>query len=99
MNYMGCTVKGGDSAPEGRYPYMLSLRRSDSSHVCGAVLVHREFALTAAHCVQPGFPNSVNLNGLVAIGAYERGDDYTIKGVQVCLLSSCGAAHKRISCK
>lgn len=75
---------------------MLSLRRSDSSHVCGAVLIHREFALTAAHCVQPGFPNSVNLNGLVAIGAYERGDDYTIRGVEVGELSPLNGVHGSI---
>ncbi|XP_057565316.1 granzyme M [Hippopotamus amphibius kiboko] len=42
-------IGGREAAPSSR-PYMVSLQKS-GSHLCGGVLVHRNWVLTAAHCV------------------------------------------------
>ncbi|ELK19272.1 granzyme M [Pteropus alecto] len=42
-------IGGHEAAPYSR-PYMVSLRKA-GSHLCGGVLVHPQWVLTAAHCV------------------------------------------------
>lgn len=44
------SIVGGSDAPEGRYPFMVSLQDADG-HLCGASLVAADAVLTAAHCV------------------------------------------------
>ncbi|KAF3847717.1 hypothetical protein F7725_020745, partial [Dissostichus mawsoni] len=47
----------GSAAKEGQWPWQVSLHFR-GSHVCGAVLISRDFVLTAAHC----FPSSNSLS-------------------------------------
>lgn len=42
-------VVGGSTASSGQFPYITSLRRSNS-HFCGGVIVSGLHILTAAHC-------------------------------------------------
>mmetsp|Transcript_1362 Transcript_1362/g.1806 ORF Transcript_1362/g.1806 Transcript_1362/m.1806 type:complete len:362 (-) Transcript_1362:44-1129(-) len=44
-------IIGGKTAPEGRYPYIVSLQHDLSSHYCGGSVVASDIVLTAAHCV------------------------------------------------
>ncbi|XP_010793282.1 transmembrane protease serine 13-like [Notothenia coriiceps] len=50
-------IIGGSAAKEGQWPWQVSLHFR-GSHVCGAVLISRDFVLTAAHC----FPSSNSLS-------------------------------------
>lgn len=76
-------LQGGKEAPNGRFPYLFSLRSSMGVHKCGAVLVHPRFCLTSAHCVHPKVRGSVKLNALLAIGAHDSTADDRTPGVQV----------------
>ncbi|KAI4500260.1 hypothetical protein M0802_004677 [Mischocyttarus mexicanus] len=42
-------VVGGTDAPEGKYPYQVSLRAP--SHFCGGSIISHRYILTAAHCL------------------------------------------------
>nr|XP_054763626.1 uncharacterized protein LOC129270252 [Lytechinus pictus] len=44
-------IIGGTYTQWGDWPWMISLRDSDNNHRCAAVVVSREVAVTAAHCV------------------------------------------------
>lgn len=41
---------GGDFAPEGRYPYAVSLNTASGYHGCGGSLIAPNIVLSAAHC-------------------------------------------------
>ncbi|XP_066197886.1 granzyme M [Saccopteryx leptura] len=43
-------IIGGHEAAPHTYPYMVSLQKA-GAHLCGGVLVHPQWVLTAAHCV------------------------------------------------
>ena len=50
------SVVGGSDAIEGQIPWQLSLQYWNEAlqewrHTCGAVLIHNQWALTAAHCL------------------------------------------------
>ncbi|XP_037087667.1 trypsin-1-like [Pollicipes pollicipes] len=44
-------IVGGGAARPGQFPWLLSLQR-DQQHWCGATLVNKWFAVTAAHCLK-----------------------------------------------
>ncbi|XP_058822133.1 trypsin 3A1-like [Topomyia yanbarensis] len=46
-------IIGGHKVDVKNFPYQLSLR-SNGNHICGASVISRNWALTAAHCLYPG---------------------------------------------
>ncbi|XP_032127954.1 granzyme M, partial [Sapajus apella] len=59
-------IGGQEAAPHSR-PYMASLQRN-GSHLCGGVLVHPKWVLTAAHCLPQRTAGLRLVLGLHALG-------------------------------
>ncbi|KAF2883763.1 hypothetical protein ILUMI_22408 [Ignelater luminosus] len=75
---------GGTDAPEGSFPYQVSLRRIERlRHSCGGSIIAPTVILTAAHCVrQYDHPSEV----LVVAGSHKLssgGDVYGVKHLKV----------------
>lgn len=44
-------IIGGNNAPDGLYPYQVSLRNSKNNlHFCGGAIISKNYIITAAHC-------------------------------------------------
>ncbi|KAL4703150.1 hypothetical protein ACJJTC_016751 [Scirpophaga incertulas] len=57
---MSSRIVGGQDAPEGAYPYQVSLR-SFGSHFCGGSILNSKWILTAAHCTINKSVNSIQV--------------------------------------
>jgi len=56
------TIVGGNTAKEGLYPFIVSLRTgTGNSHFCGGTIIREDFILTAAHCVEGATPADVRV--------------------------------------
>ncbi|CAG4926767.1 unnamed protein product [Colias eurytheme] len=75
-------IVGGDKAPEGAYPYQVSLRRNDTKefHACGGSIIRPTWILTAAHCT-----NDLNATDITAVVGTNKlssgGDRYKVKQI------------------
>ncbi|CAL1540616.1 unnamed protein product [Lymnaea stagnalis] len=47
-------IVGGSESPEGAWPWIVSITDSQG-HLCGATLIHPQWAVTAAHCFETVF--------------------------------------------
>ena len=54
-------IVGGTAVPDGKYPFMTSLRSRFGSHFCGGTLIKANWVLTASHCVSGKNAKSVNV--------------------------------------
>ena len=61
---MQSRVIGGSDAAAGDWPWQLSLRETDW-HVCGAVLIAGNKAITAAHCIGGRWVNDASAKNVV----------------------------------
>uniref|UniRef100_A0A8C6UFQ4 Peptidase S1 domain-containing protein n=1 Tax=Neogobius melanostomus TaxID=47308 RepID=A0A8C6UFQ4_9GOBI len=47
-------IVGGQAAPEGAWPWQVSIHRGGGGHICGGSLINNLWVLSAAHCFQSG---------------------------------------------
>ncbi|CAD7696165.1 unnamed protein product [Ostreobium quekettii] len=62
-------IRTQDTAPKGRFPWMVSLRDSYGRHMCGGVVIDPWHALTAAHCL-----TKLGQHVIMVIGAHTISD-------------------------
>ena len=44
-------ILGAQNAPEGKYPYQVSIQYF-GSHICGGSIIFKQWILTAAQCIE-----------------------------------------------
>lgn len=63
---VGTEVVGGSAVPDGKYPFMASLRANPvfGGHFCGGTLIDRDSVLTAGHCAELFIGNTTDQDTL-----------------------------------
>ncbi|XP_059470398.1 trypsin-1-like isoform X2 [Neocloeon triangulifer] len=56
----GSRIVNGTDAPQGKYPFQISLRIF-GAHSCGGTILNAEYVLTAAYCVDRSAPESMTV--------------------------------------
>ncbi|KAK5640462.1 hypothetical protein RI129_011273 [Pyrocoelia pectoralis] len=74
-------IIGGHAAPDGAYPYQISLQVYDQ-HLCGGSIMDATTILTAAHCINPEYEGLYTVKvGTVLVN--EGGDVYEVAEARV----------------
>ena len=78
-------IINGTVAPEGSWPFIVSLRHSaDKGHFCGGSVIAANMILTAAHCVtNPGTTQKIAAASLFVVAKQTRLDQGTGESLQV----------------
>ncbi|KAF2881528.1 hypothetical protein ILUMI_24646 [Ignelater luminosus] len=69
--YAANCIRKGNNAKENQFPYQALINYSSLGSICGGVLIHKKFVLTAAHCKLPSKPDK---NYKVVLGCYRLTD-------------------------
>lgn len=93
-----CFVWTPEPAPEGRFPWIVSIRGAVYQHVCRGTLIDQQHILTAAHCLDQGTQSHLLAsNPSVYIGFYNSPDGASTPEVQVNAQFASSANFKRKS--
>ncbi|HIG30472.1 MAG TPA: trypsin-like serine protease, partial [Verrucomicrobiales bacterium] len=84
-------IIGGQATSSNEYPWMVALVSSDTDDLtqaqfCGGTLIHPDWVLTAAHCVEEEIPGDVDviIGGDVNAGRKRRRVELPERALEYC---------------